>query len=71
MDISPLLERMITQNEIIIRQKEKMLMSLAARLVRNDDEYVADEKKMRGGLNAQFAVEPRTGSGRVEPRSAT
>jgi hypothetical protein len=36
MDVGKLLEKVIAQNEIIIRQNEKMLLLLAARVGKND-----------------------------------
>lgn len=46
MDVSTLLEKIIAQNEIIIRQNEKLLLLLAARANKKDAELLAELKKI-------------------------
>jgi hypothetical protein len=45
MDVGKLLERIIAQNEIIIRQNEKLLLFLAARANKRDAELLEELKK--------------------------
>jgi hypothetical protein len=44
MDVDKLLERIIAQNEIIIKQNEKLLLLLAARANKKDAELLAELK---------------------------
>jgi hypothetical protein len=46
MDVGKLLERIIAQNEIIIRQNEKLLLLLAARANKKDAELLEELKKI-------------------------
>ncbi len=50
MVVDKLLERVIAQNDIIIRQNEKLLLLLSARLNRNDEELLAELKRLRQKL---------------------
>ena len=46
MDVDKLLERIIAQNEIIIRQNEKLLLLLAARANKRDAELLEELRKL-------------------------
>jgi hypothetical protein len=46
MDVGKLLEKIIAQNEIIIRQNEKLLLLIAARANKRDAELLAELKKI-------------------------
>jgi len=46
MDVEKLLERIIAQNEIIIKQNEKLLLLFAARANKKDAELLAELKKI-------------------------
>lgn len=46
MDVGKLLEKIIAQNEIIIRQNEKLLLLLAARANKKDAELLAELRKI-------------------------
>ncbi len=46
MDVGKLLERIIAQNEIIIRQNEKLLLLLAARANKKDAELLEELKRL-------------------------
>lgn len=46
MDVGKLLERIIAQNEIIIRQNEKLLLLLAARANKKDAELLEELRKI-------------------------
>ena len=46
MEVGKLLERIVAQNEIIIRQNEKLLLLLAARMNKQDQELLAELKKL-------------------------
>lgn len=51
MDVGKLLEKIIAQNEIIIRQNEKLMLLLAARANKRDEELLAELKKLNRRLN--------------------
>ena len=46
MDVGKLLQRIIAQNEIIIRQNESLLLLLAARANKKDAELLEELKKI-------------------------
>lgn len=46
MDVGKLLERIIAQNEIIIRQNEKLLLLLAARANKKDAELLEELRRI-------------------------
>jgi hypothetical protein len=46
MDVGKLLQRIIAQNEITIRQNEKLLLLLAARANKKDAELLEELKKI-------------------------
>jgi hypothetical protein len=46
MDVGKLLQKIIAQNEMIIRQNEKLLLLLAARANKKDAELLAELKKI-------------------------
>ena len=46
MDNGKLLERIVEQNEIIIQQNEKLLLLLAARMNRKDQELLEELRKL-------------------------
>ncbi len=46
MDEGKLLNRIVEQNEIIIRQNEKLLLLLAAQMNRRDEELLAELRKL-------------------------
>jgi hypothetical protein len=46
MDVGKLLEKIIAQNEIIIRQNEKLLLLLAARANKKDAELLEELKRL-------------------------
>jgi hypothetical protein len=46
MDVGKLLERIIAQNEIIIRQNEKLLLLLAARANKRDAELLEELRRI-------------------------
>ncbi len=46
MDVGKLLERIIAQNEIIIRQNEKLLLLLAARANKKDADLLEELKRL-------------------------
>ena len=46
MDVGKLLQKIIAQNEIIIRQNEKLMLLLAARANKADAELLAELKKI-------------------------
>jgi hypothetical protein len=50
MDIGKLLERVIAQNEIIIRQNEKLLALLAARSNKIDAELLAELRNLNSRI---------------------
>jgi hypothetical protein len=50
MDVDKLLERVIAQNDVIIRQNEKLLLLLSARMNRNDEELLTEVKRLRQKL---------------------
>jgi hypothetical protein len=50
MDVDKLLERVIAQNDVIIRQNEKLLLLLSAQLNRKDEELLAQVKRLRQEL---------------------
>ena len=47
MDVGKLLERIIAQNELIIRQNEKLLLLIAARSNKKDRELLEELKRLR------------------------
>ena len=46
MDVGKLLEKIIAQNDLIIRQNEQLLRFLAARANKKDDELLAELKEI-------------------------
>lgn len=50
MDVDKLLERVVAQNDIIIRQNEKLLLLLSAKLSRNDEDLLAEMRRLRQKL---------------------
>lgn len=46
MDEGKLLNRIVEQNEIIIRQNEKLLLLLASQMNRRDEELLAELRKL-------------------------
>ena len=46
MDVGKLLQKIIAQNEIIIRQNEELLLLLAARANKKDAELLAELKEI-------------------------
>jgi hypothetical protein len=59
MDVVSLLQKLIAQNDIIIRQNEQMFLLLAQRANSQDSELLVEMKKLNGKLSADTLPVPK------------